>query len=154
MGGGPYATALDRSKHGCHLPTHPQATGWTGRRFHLGKNKEVFNAEHYTLYRALQTFDNRREQNRRYTTFSASAAALDRAASDRLGPGQRHAAAAIDLCDRLMSRGNSVTIRWTPAHLGVEGNEMADPWAKGVAESTVYASTGPFSGRSSSPTRQ
>ena len=46
---------------------------------------------------------------------------------------------AIEACVRLMSRGKSVTIRWTPAHLGVEGNEMADLYAKGVAESRVYA---------------
>lgn len=46
---------------------------------------------------------------------------------------------AIEACVRLMSRGNAVTIRWTPAHVEVEGNEMADLYARGTAESELYA---------------
>lgn len=34
-----------------------------------------------------------------------------------------------ELCGRLMSRGNAVMIRWTPAQLGVEGNETVDLYA-------------------------
>lgn len=35
---------------------HPicNAAGWAGRRYHLAKNKEVFDAVLYTLYRALK----------------------------------------------------------------------------------------------------
>ena len=44
---------------------------------------------------------------------------------------------AIKAYSSLMSRGNSATIRWI--HLGVEGNEVADPYAKGAAESALYA---------------
>ena len=69
--GGPHAAALDRSYHPIR-----QAAGWTGRRCHLGRNKEVFDAEVfdaelYMLYQALQTFGDRNEQGRRYTIFSA-----------------------------------------------------------------------------------
>ena len=46
------------------------------------------------------------------------------------GPAQALARAAIDWSDELRQRGNSVTVRWTPAHLGVEGNEHADAMAK------------------------
>ena len=33
---------------------------WTGRCFHLGNNKEVFDAEAYAIYRALKIFEERR----------------------------------------------------------------------------------------------
>ena len=58
---------------------HPMQgeAGWTGRRYHLGRNKEVYDAELYALYRALQTFDSREEWNRRYTISSNSSASID-----------------------------------------------------------------------------
>ena len=37
-------------------------SGWTGRRFHLGTNNEVFGAEVYAIYQALSIID--REQGR------------------------------------------------------------------------------------------
>lgn len=94
---------------------HPinRAAGWAGHHYHLGKNR-VFDAELCALYRALETFDDRNGHDRRYTIFSDSAAALGRIASGRLGPEQRLAVAPIELRNRLMSRGNSVAIRWTP----------------------------------------
>ena len=52
-----------------------QAAGWAGRRYHLGRN-EVFDAELYMLYQALQTFGDRNEQGRRYTIFSAALTVL------------------------------------------------------------------------------
>jgi hypothetical protein len=68
----------------------------------------------------------------RYPVVTDPASAIDRVVSGRLGPGQRLAAEAIKACSRLMCRGNPVTpVRWTPAHLGVEGNEMADLYVKG-----------------------
>ena len=70
---------------------------------------------------------------------SPTAATIDRVTIDRLGPGQTLAVEAIETCARLLSRDNTVTVRWTPAQLGVEGNEVADLYAKGAAESTLQA---------------
>ena len=100
---------------------------------------EAFDAD--ALCHALQIFDGREEWNRRHAIFSDSATAIDRVASDRLGPEQRLTVTDIEACARLMSHGNSVAIRWTPP-TGVEGNEMADLYAKGAAKSRVYAAGG------------
>ena len=85
------------------------AAGCTGRRYHLGRNKEVHDAELYALYRALQAFDDREEGGRRYTVFSGWAAAIDRIRTGRLGPGQQLAIEAIETCTRLLA-----AVRWTP----------------------------------------
>ena len=41
--------------------------GWAGRRYHLGRNKEVYDAELYALYRATKVLEERGEENRNYT---------------------------------------------------------------------------------------
>ena len=51
-----------------------------------------------------------------------------------MGPGQRFAVAIIEVRSRLLSRGKTLTPRRVPSHLGVEGNEVADDWAKRAAE--------------------
>ena len=116
-----------------------KGAGWTGRQYHLGRNKKVFDAELHTLCRALQVFGDREESGRRYTIFSNSAAVIDRITTDRLGPGQRLAMEAIEVCTRLLGRENAVAVRWTPAHLGVESNKLSDLYARGASESIAHA---------------
>ena len=111
--------------------------GWTGRRYHLGSNKGVFDAEVFAVYRALSVIDQRQEQGRRYTIFVDSTSAISRVRDDSLGPGQRFAVAAIEVCKRITARDNSVTIRWVPAHSGAEGNEVADDYAESAATGEV-----------------
>ena len=40
---------------------------------------------------------------------------------------------AIEIADRITRRGNTITVKWTPAHAGVEGSERADRAAKSAA---------------------
>ena len=40
----------------------------------------------------------------------------------------------VDFSYQIRSRGNDISLRWTPAHQGVDGNEQADAWAKRAAE--------------------
>ena len=73
-------------------PTTPcaeQPTGQGASSYHLGHNKEVFDAELHALRRAFQIFNKRGGRDRRYTIFDDSASAIDRVASGSLGPGQR-----------------------------------------------------------------
>ena len=53
----------------------------------------------------------------------------------RLVPGQALARATTEVAERPTARGCSTTLRWTPAHKGVEGNKVADDYAKEAAES-------------------
>ena len=112
--------------------------GWTGRRFHLGTNKEVFDAEVYAIYQALSIFEERDQSGRKYTVFSDCQPAIRRALSDALGLCQQWARAIIELATRLVGRGNEVLILWVPAHVGVEGNEVADGMAKEAAAGQIY----------------
>ena len=72
---------------------HPEE--WSGQRFHLGTNKEVFDAEVYTIYQALHIAAQRQESGRRYSIFADSTAAISRIQSDNIGPGQAFTVAAI-----------------------------------------------------------
>ena len=121
---------LDNGKVGaaCAWRT-PSANRWTGRRFHLGSNKEMFDAEVYAIYQALSIMDQRQESGRRYTLFVDPTSAISRIRSD-IGPGQPFAIASIEVATWILARDNEVTVRWVPAHHEVPGNERADVLAK------------------------
>ena len=65
----------------------------------------------------------RQETGKDYTIFD-STAAIERVMINRTGPGQALARAIIELERALTERRCFVTFRWTPAHEGVEGNEV------------------------------
>ena len=46
--------------------------GWTGRRYQLGNNKEVFGAEAFAICRALSVIEQRQERGRQYTVFDSN----------------------------------------------------------------------------------
>ena len=107
---------------------------WVKRGTYLGKNKEVFDAEVFAIMRAVRLLDERKKRGQDYVVFSDSQAAVARVQHDKTGPAQALAKAVIATVDGLVDRGNTLTIRWTPAHKGVEGNEQADEAAKAAAE--------------------
>ena len=65
--------------------------------------------------------------------FTDSTAAMRRIANDAPGPSQEMAIHIIELARRIIDQGNTISVRWTPAHRGVDGNERADPAAKDAA---------------------
>ena len=72
-----------RSTRKWNITRHParRPSEWTGRKFHLGKNKEVFYAEVFALLQVLKISLQRNETGRNYTIFSDSSsdpANLDR----------------------------------------------------------------------------
>ena len=71
--------------------------GWTGRRFQLGKNKEVFDAEVFAVWQALRALEQRSESGRDHTIFVDSTSAITRVRDDARGPGQRFGVATIEV---------------------------------------------------------
>jgi hypothetical protein len=106
--------------------------GWTGRRFHLGTTRRCSTPRSSPSTRH-SAIEQRQERGRQYTVFVDSTSAITRVRDDDLGPGQRFAVAAIEVCSRIIANDNSVTIRWVPAHSGATGNEVADRYAKSAA---------------------
>ena len=104
--------------------------GWTGKRFHLGTNKEAFDAEVYAIYQALRVFEKRGQSGKKYMIFSDCQPAIRRALSDVLGPGQQWARAIIEVATRLVSRGNEVLILWVPALREWEVTRLRVAWRR------------------------
>ena len=80
--------------------------GRKGQRFHLGKNKEAFDAELFAIHRSMKVFLERQETWVAYTIFSDSAVTIERVFTDRAGPGQALARAVIKLEGLLVERGS------------------------------------------------
>lgn len=91
---------------------------WVRRGTYLGKNREVFDAEVFAILMALNLLVSRDERGQRYTVFSDSQAAIARVQHDRTGSAQALAKAVIRSVDSFTCRDITVTLRWTPAHVG------------------------------------
>ena len=83
--------------------------GWTGRRFQLGKNKEVFDPEVFSVWQALRALEQRSEGDSESTIFVDSTSAITRVRDDTRSPGQRFGVAAIEFEKRRAAAGNRDT---------------------------------------------
>ena len=129
---------LEDGKVGAAYAWKTREGSWEGRCFHLGDNKEVFDAEVFAICQALKVFESRGRSGRRFAVFSDCQPVIQRAGPDALGPGQCWARAIIEVASRLVASGNEVAIYWVPAHSGVTGNEKADEMAKEAAGNRVF----------------
>ena len=120
---------------------------WRGEGLFLGTNKEVFDAEVYAIGRAVRLLNERGEEGQSYTIFSDSQAAIFRVQHEECGPAQALARAAVESSYELVSRGNRITIRWTPSHQEVDGNERADALARRAPPESWRQRTQPTSER-------
>jgi len=70
------------------------------------------------------------------TIFTDAQAAIWRMISDDPGPGQKYALEARRHIAALRAKEANarIEIRWCPSHQGIEGNEVADKWAKLAAD--------------------
>ena len=101
---------LGNGRVGAACAWRTRERSWEDKRFHLGDNKEVFDAEVFAIYQALRTFESRGRSGRRFAVFSDCQPAIQEAGSDALGPGQCWARAIIEVATRLVASGNEVAV--------------------------------------------
>ena len=101
--------------------------------FGMGGGHEAYDAELAALAYGPVHLLGRRTTGRAYMIFTDSTTAMTRIASDAPGPGQEMAIRVIELAQRVVDQGNSITVRWASVHRGVEGNERVDQAAKEMA---------------------
>ena len=106
---------------------------WVSRGTYLGRNKEVFGAEVFAILQAIRLLNERDETGGEYTVFLDAQTATARVQHDRCGPAQALARAVISVTDDTYERGNTLSLRWTPPHVGVGGNGRVDGAAEEVA---------------------
>jgi len=98
----------------------------------MGWGQEAYDADCAALARALQVAATRRHTLSTVTVFTDAQVAIARMTSDEPGPGQKYALEAREHIAALRTKEPNVRIeiRWCPSHQGIEGNEIADEWAK------------------------
>jgi len=109
---------------------------WKGHKTHMGWHQEAFDAECAALARALQVAAARTHTVGTVTIFTDAQVAIWRMTSDDPGPGQQYALEARRHIASLRTKEPNVKIdiRWCPSHQGIEGNKIADEWAKLAAD--------------------
>lgn len=149
MGDAPHPTALaeleaetvgDPKADGGDLPPTPGVIRAEGAVLSPRQEYGGLLMPSYTLL--CRRWDFCRAEGRRdrptYTTISDSKAALRLIQTNGRGLGQRFAIEAIEVSGELI-RHNRITPWWTPAHQGIEGNEMANQFLKPATESACDA---------------
>ena len=109
------------------VPPRGVPARWTGERFHLGRNKEVFDAGLYAIMQAMGVFLKRNGPGKSYTIFSDSTAAIDRVCTDQPGPASEGNYTARGRSNRKKVHNHHAM---DPSTQGVEGSEIADTYAK------------------------
>ena len=84
---------------------------WTRKGTYLGKNKEAYDVEVFSILRAIRLLNERDESRRNYTIFSDWQAAISRVQHNRCGPAQAPAEATIAMIDDLCGRDNALATR-------------------------------------------
>jgi len=107
-----------------------------GHKTHMGWGQEAYDAECAAIARALHVAAARNHTLGTVTIFTDAQAAIWRMSFDDPRPGQKYALEARKHIAALRAKEPNVRIeiRCCPSHQGIEGNEVADAWAKLAAD--------------------
>ena len=122
-----------RTYHDGHRSFRGAQSGWRGVGFGMSTGHEAYDAELTAIAYGLHLLKRTEERGRNFRAFTDFTATMARLINDAPGPGQEMAIVIIDLVQELVDQGNTVTIRWNPAHRAVEWNEQAGQVAQEAA---------------------
>jgi hypothetical protein len=105
---------------------------WNSERYHLGKEKQVFDAECYAILEELKLVAVRSDYEKvtKVMIFSDSTTVIKRVRHTRPIPGESVAIQNVECNNTLFAKRFKVVYGWVPSHEGVEGHEKADEKAK------------------------
>jgi hypothetical protein len=108
---------------------------WKSEKYHLEKEKGVFDAECYTISEVVRmaAVSSDREELKKVTIFPKFITATKRVQHTRPGPGERIAIQTVEHNHTLFARGIQVVYSWVPSHDRVEENKKADEKVKDTA---------------------
>ena len=101
--------------------------GYRVESWSLGCLATAFDAEMSALVRAIDICAVDASEGVAFRIFSDSRVAIRRLMDDRPGPGQSLARRGIRIAqERIYAKGAELYVSWTPRHVGVPRNEIAD----------------------------
>jgi ribonuclease HI len=131
------ASKLEDGWQGCAAVWQGPDGCWQGRHLFMGRNTEVFDDELYAIWVGLKaakdSTDSWAAGPRAVTIFTDAQAPLKGIRNDDPGPGQWLVRRILRTERQLRQAGGTTEFRWIPGHKGIEGNEVADQWAKQAA---------------------
>lgn len=118
----------------CRHRSYPEAgPGWRGIGFSMSPGQEAHDAEVKATTKGLLLLVQQGSEGQSFAHFTDPQATMTRIANDSPGPGRELALVATGLAEHPVARGNTIDVRWAPAHQGVDGNKQEDQRAKEAA---------------------
>jgi ribonuclease HI len=132
---------MDSGYVGCSVVWRQPNGEWRKEKYHLGKRKEIYDAELYAISEAVTLVIRRnirtREDIKTIHIYTDSTAALNHLKNPNPAPGQWIVRKIVEVESMLKELGYQVEFHWVPGHIEIKGNEIADKTAKEVASYRV-----------------
>ena len=97
------------------------------KAYHLNDETSVFQAEMMAINKAIETLDDQKVKTKNITIFTDSQSALG--AIDKHKTNSKTVNSTISKLNKL-GKNNTIKLKWVKAHVGLDGNEIADGLAK------------------------
>jgi ribonuclease HI len=127
-------STVDSGYTGCSVVWRQTNREWRKERYNLGRRKEIYDAELYTIAEAVSLAYNRNirtpDDVKTIHIYSDSTAALKRLKDPNPSPSQWLIKKIAEMETMIEDPGHRAEYHWIPGHMDIKGNEIADKAAK------------------------